>query len=76
MKNLTNNNSKNTLRLLMLDLYEVGESINVFAYAMRLMIALKDNKITSEQYKLLCGDLQNYCERNKLETSNEIVSLF
>jgi len=70
MKNST------TLRNLMLDLCEVGESINSFGYALKLMQARSANEITSKQYNLLCGDLYLHCQKNKIQTSNEICSLF
>jgi len=65
-----------TLRELMLDLYEVGETINPFGYALKLAQALRKGEITFEQYDLLCGSLQIYCQREKISTSNEICSLF
>ena len=74
----TTNQMKNstTLRNLMLDLCEVGESINSFGYASKLMKALKKNQITFNQFELLCGDLYLHCQKNKIETSNDICSLF
>jgi hypothetical protein len=70
MKNST------TLRNLMLDLCEVGESISAFAYASKLMKAVSTNEITFNQFELLSGDLYLHCQRNKIQTSNEICSLF
>ena len=69
-------NNTNTLRELMLDLCEVGETINAYGYALKMMKALSDKKITSEQYHLLSGSLQIHCQREKIETSNEICFLF
>ena len=69
-------NQTNTLRELMLDLCEVGETINSFGYALKMMEALRDEKITSTQFHLLAGDLQIHCQKEKIETSNEICSLF
>jgi hypothetical protein len=72
----TNMKNKNTLRELMLDLCEVGETMNAYGYALKMMKALSNKEITSEQFKLLAGDLQIHCQREKIETSNEICSLF
>jgi hypothetical protein len=72
----TNMNNTTTLRELMLDLCEVGETMNAFTYALKMMKALNDKEITSEQFKLLAGSLQIYCQREKIQTSNEICSLF
>ena len=69
-------NNTTTLRELMLDLCEVGETMNAFTYALKMMKALNDKEITSEQFKLLAGSLQIYCQREKIQTSNEICSLF
>ena len=65
-----------TLRELMLDLYEVGETMNAFGYALKLIKALTKKEITFEQYDRLCGTFQIYCQREKIETSNQICSLF
>lgn len=65
--------SRRELHLL---LPEVGESMNAFEYAKYLMYSLKFGTITSEEYDLLSGDLQMYCKSNKVETENEICSLF
>ena len=69
-------NNTTTLRELMLDLCEVGETMNAFGYALKMMKALNDKEITSEQFKLLAGSLQIHCQREKIQTSNEICSLF
>jgi hypothetical protein len=74
---MSNTKSKNqTLRNLLLDLYEVGESINAFQYAYDMMIALKNDEITPREYELLSGSFYLHCKRNQIETSNEICSLF
>ena len=59
-----------------LEMYEVGESINAFGYALRLCISLRMNTITMEQFDGISQELKWYCEKYKLETSNEIASLF
>lgn len=76
MKNTIKNQPFKNVRDAMLELPTVGESTNVFAYSLRLMLSLKHETIPPAQYKLLCGDLQLHCERNKIETSNQICSLF
>jgi len=60
----------------MLDLCEVGESISSYGYALKLMKALSANEITGKQFNLLSGDLYLHCQKNKIQTSNEICSLF
>ena len=72
----TNMTNTNTLRELMLDLCEVGETMNAYGYALKMMKALSNKEITSEQFNLLSGSLQIHCRREKIETSNEICSLF
>jgi len=59
-----------------LEMIEVGESINVFGYALRLCVSLRMKTISFEQFDGLCKELKSYCEINKVETSNEICSLF
>ena len=59
-----------------LEMYEIGESINVFGYAYRLCISLRLDTITMDQYDGLCKELDAYCRRENIETSNEIASLF
>ncbi len=59
-----------------LEMYEIGESINVFGYAYRLCISLRLDTITMDQYDGLCKELEANCNREKIETSNEVASLF
>lgn len=59
----------NTKRELMLDLYEVGESLTVWAYILKMFDALKNEQITNEQYDLLSGDLLEYCRRENIPTT-------
>ena len=66
----------NTLRELMLQISEIDETRNPFNIALEMMIALKNNEITSNQYDLLAGDLQINCLRYNIQTSNEICKLF
>jgi len=60
----------------LLEMYEIGESINVFGYAYRLCISLRLETITMDQYDGLAKELQAYCIRENIETSNEVASLF
>lgn len=64
------------IRELILDLYEVGETINAFEYALRMCEALRHEEITLEQFDLLSGTLELYCKQNNIRTSNELCSLF
>ena len=59
-----------------LEMQEVGETINAFGYAYRLCISLRAETITSAQFDGLANELQFYCQRNRVETKNEICSLF
>lgn len=59
-----------------LEMYEIGESINVFGYSYRLCISLRLETITMDQYDGLCKELKAYCHREKIKTSNEVASLF
>jgi hypothetical protein len=59
-----------------LEMYEVGESISAFGYAYRLCISLRLNTITIKQFDSLSKELEIYCEKLNIETSNEICSLF
>jgi hypothetical protein len=74
----TNNTAttKKNAREFMLILCEVGETMSPFAYALEMMLALKNGQITAREYELLSGDMEIYCRQNKIETSNEICSLF
>jgi hypothetical protein len=60
----------------LLEMVEVGESINAFGYAYRLCISLRLETISLDQFDGLCKELKFHCERNKIATSNEIASLF
>ena len=64
------------LRDAILEMYEIGESINVFGYAHRLCVSLRLGTISFDQYDGLCKELQFHCEMNNIPTSNEIASLF
>ena len=59
-----------------LEMYEIGATINVFGYAYRLCISLRLHTITIDQYDGLCKELDAYCRRENIKTSNEIASLF
>ena len=65
----------NTLRELMLQISEIDETRNPFNIALQMMIALRDNEITSNQYDLLAGDLKINCLRYNIELSNEVCKL-
>jgi hypothetical protein len=80
---ITNNNMTTAQRIpfanfrdAILEMYEVGESINVFGYSLRLCISLRENTITNEQFEGISQQLKWYCEKFNIETSNEIASLF
>lgn len=60
----------------LLEMPEVGETINAFGYAYRLAISLRLNTITFDEFDGLSKELECYCNRHKIETSNEICSLF
>ena len=60
----------------LLEIVEVGESINAFGYAYRLCISLRLETITLDQFDGLCKELKFHCKHNKITTSNEIASLF
>jgi hypothetical protein len=75
-KQLKQNKMENTKRKLMLELMDVKNTLDAFKYALKMMIALKQNKITNEQYELLANDLQIYCAKEGIKTRNEIASLF
>lgn len=64
------------LRDAILEMYEIGESINVFGYAHRLCVSLRLETISQQQFDGLCQELQFHCEMNNIPTSNEICSLF
>jgi hypothetical protein len=59
-----------------LEMYEVGESINAFGYTHRLLVSLRLKTITGQQFDGLLNQLEWYCEKFKIETSNELASLF
>jgi hypothetical protein len=59
-----------------LEMYEVGESVNVFGYAHRLCLSLRLETITTQEFGGLVKELECYCENFKIKTSNELVSLF
>ena len=73
---MTNQAKNSTLRNLIFDISEIDETRNAFAIALKMMHALRDDQITSEQYNLLAGDLFLNCKKYGIETSNEICSLF
>lgn len=60
----------------LLEIEEVGESINAFGYAHRLCISLRLETLSFDQFNGLCKELQFHCKMNNIETSNEIASLF
>lgn len=65
-----------TNRELLLQIAEVSETQNPFEIALSIMLALKHEVINSDQYLLLCGELQMECKRNGISTANEIASIF
>ena len=64
------------VRELILDIAEVDETRNPFAIALKMVKALHNKEISLEDFELLSGELQFWCVRFKIETSNEICSLF
>lgn len=68
--------TKKVIRELMIDLYEVGETMTSFGYALKMCVALRNNEITLEQFDMLSGDLYLHCQKNKIATSNQFCSLF
>ena len=60
----------------LLEMYEVGESINAFGYAYRLCISLRLGTISFEQFDSLVKEFQWYCQQFNIQTENEIASLF
>jgi hypothetical protein len=73
---MTTNQPFKNLRDAILEMYEIGESINAFGYTSRLMSSLYEGTITIEQWQSLSQQLKFYCEKFNIETSNEICSLF
>jgi hypothetical protein len=65
-----------TLRELMFQISEIDETRNPFEIVLQMMNALRESKITFEQFKLLFGNLEIECQRYNIPTSNEICSLF
>jgi hypothetical protein len=53
-------------RDLILDISEIEPTTNVFTIIKKMMFALKNNEITSNQYELLLGTLVMQCRRNKI----------
>jgi len=65
-----------TKRELHLQLSEIDSNSNVFAFAKNLMIALKNDIITYNEYDMFSGDLYWKCLKHNIKTTNEFVSLF
>ena len=65
-----------TKRELHLQLVEINENSNVFTFAKNLMIAIKNEVITYNEYDMFCGDLYWLCLKHNIKTINECVSLF
>lgn len=64
------------VRELMLQIADIDENSNPFSIARNLMQALKNDQITASQYEMLVNDFQRECKYYKLQTRNEICSLF
>lgn len=71
-----NNQIMKMQRELLLQISEIETTTDAFKVAYKMMIALRDEQITSEQYDLLSGELQMTCKSYKIGTQNELVSLF
>lgn len=67
--------TNSTKREILFMISEIEETRNPFAIALKLVLSLKDDKITSNQYELLTGELFYQCERLGILTENEICSL-
>jgi len=64
------NETKNiTRRNLMLDLMEVGETLTPDSYALRMMEALKSNKIDLNEFDWLTYNFEMYCRTEKISTN-------
>ena len=72
---MENGNKIKTLRNLMLDLYEVGETLTPYVYALNLMEALKQDQIDSDQFQLLSGSFELYCKKEKISTNINFQTL-
>lgn len=64
------------VRELMLQIAEIDQNSNPFSIAKNLVQALGNDQITASQYEMLVNDFQRECKYFKLETRNEICSLF
>lgn len=64
------------VRELMLQIAEIDQNSNPFSIAKNLIQALGNDQITASQYEMLVNDFQRECKYFKLETRNEICSLF
>lgn len=72
----TNTKTELTHRNILLMISEADEvDFNPFSVAKKMMLSLKHNVITSKQFDDLCKQLEYECKRNKVETSNQFVSL-
>ena len=63
-------------RELLLQISEIENTEDAFRVAHTMMISLRDDLITSEQYDMLAEDLQFHCISFDIPTKNEILSLF
>ena len=73
---LQNNQIMKMQRELLLQISEIETTKDAFKVAYNMMIALRDDQITPEQYELLSGELQITCKEYNIGTQNELVSLF
>ncbi len=59
-----------------LEMQDLTPDSNVFSFALKMMKSLKNCTITNDDFQWIGHELQNYCRREKIATSNEICNLF
>lgn len=64
-----------TRRNLMLDLMLVGETLTPYAYALKLMHALKSNEIDNHEFDWLTYNFEMYCRTEKISTNINFSTL-
>jgi hypothetical protein len=60
----------------LLEIIEVGDTTNPFAYSLRLMSSLKSGVITHKQFDGLTAELRFHIQQNKLQSSINNALLF
>ena len=72
----TKNNVMKMQKELLLQIAEIETTIDAFKVAYNMMIALRDDQISSKRYELLSNELFITCKDGNIETKNELISLF